>query len=118
MGRPTIALEDRRDIQLHVRVNLGEFVRLDQHAALAGVSVAELMRRRGLEELRLPTRRQADTLAATALIGLGNLLNQIARSLHRGRGIPLPALDALLSRINTELDRLYGPGDQHRGPDL
>lgn len=118
MGRPSKTADERRDIQLHVRVTVSEAVRLDHHAALAGVSVAELMRRRGLDELRLPARRQADTLAATSLIGLGNLLNQIARSLHRGRGIRLPALDALIARINTELDRLYGPGDQHRGPDL
>lgn len=119
MGRPTKALNERRDIQLKVRVNVGESVRLDYNASAAGVTVAELLRRRGLDELRMPSRRETDRLAATALIGLGNNLNQMTRHANAGRGLPeRGSLEYLLTRINSELDRLYGPGDQHRGPHL
>ena len=47
---------------------------------------------------------------AVALLRLGVNLNQIARHMNAGRGVP-PALFALIDRIDAILDEIYGPGD-------
>jgi len=119
MARPTKAPEERRDGQLGVRLTVAERARLEHTAAAHGLTMAEFMRRRALG-YRLPANaaaQQHTARAATALIRLGVNLNQIARHMNTGRGAP-PHLSALIDRINGELDRLYGPGDNGGGPVL
>ncbi len=71
------------------------------------------MRRRSLG-YRLPVSlaaQRATAGIATALIGLGNNVNQITRRMHAaGHDEPPDYLRALAARITAELDRIYGPG--------
>ncbi len=120
VARPTKEFNERRGEQLNVRVTPDERAQLDRTASGLGLSTAEFLRRRGLG-YRLPpvaTERQANALAATALVRLGNNLNQIAHHLNAGRPAPLRAVDELAQRIGAELDRLYGSGDHGRRPVL
>lgn len=121
MARPTKSFDARRDDQLHVRLTADERAQLEQTADALGLTVAEFIRRRGLD-YRLPPvvhRERANAVAAMALIGLGNNLNQLARHANAGRGLPVRGmLEDTLSRINTAIETLHGPRDQQSGPVL
>lgn len=121
MARPTKAFNERREDQLHIRVTADERARLEQTADALGLTVAEFMRRRGLDYRLPPTvqRERPSTIAAMALIGLGNNLNQMTRHAHAGRGLPVRGmLEDTLIRINSALDALHGPRDQPPRPVL
>ncbi|WP_374309956.1 MobC family plasmid mobilization relaxosome protein [Methylocella sp.] len=96
------------------RLTLAERVRVEQAAAALGISPSEFMRRRALDYRMPVAAAQQIPLAnvATALIRLGNNLNQIAKHMNAGRAAP-PDLSDLIARINGELDRLY----ESRRPD-
>jgi hypothetical protein len=119
MARPTKAFDARRDDQLHVRLTADERARLEQTADALGLTVAEFVRRRGLDYRLPPTvhRERPNTVAAMALIGLGNNLNQLTRHAHAGRGLPVRGmLEDTLIRINATLDALNGSRDQPPRP--
>ena len=65
--------------------------------------------------------QQARASLGAAFNRLGVNLNQIARHLNAG-GDRSAALDrelqALIDRINAEMDKLYGPGGNGGGPQL
>jgi hypothetical protein len=114
MARPKKAPEERREDVLGVRLTAREREALDSTAAAYGLTAAEFMRRRSLGE-KLPARvaaRQQTAAVATALIRLGVNLNQIAHHMNAGRPAPQYGLQALIARIDAELDRIYGPGSE------
>lgn len=121
MARPTKAFHERRDDRLHVRLTADERARLEQSADALGLTVAEFLRRRGLD-YRLPPavpREKANTIATLTLMGLGNNINQMTRHAHAGHGLPVRGmLEDTLIRINSALDALNGSRDQPPGPIL
>lgn len=121
MARPTKAFGERRDDQLHIRLTPDERARLEQTADALGLTVAEFVRRRGLDYRLPPTvqRERSNTIAALTLVGLANNVNQLTRHAHAGRGLPVRGmLEDTLLRINSALDALNGPRDQPPRPVL
>ena len=122
MARPKKAPEDRRDDMVGVRLTTAERAELERAAAAFGVSPAEFARRRALG-YRLPAniaeQRQTASLGA-AFNRLGVNMNQIAHQLNAGADPSRVEreLQALIVRVNAELDRIYGPGDNGGGPQL
>jgi len=122
MARPKKAPEERRDDQLNPRLTAAERAEIERHAAALGIAPTEFMRRRTLG-YRLPeaaAAQQARASLGAAFNRLGVNLNQIAHKLNSG-GAPsaLEAeLQALVDRINAEMDKLYGPGSNGGGPQL
>jgi hypothetical protein len=122
MARPKKAPEDRRDEALNPRLTMGERAEIERNAAALGLSPSEFMRRRALG-YRLPgnvAAQQATASLGAAFNRLGVNLNQIARQLNVGRS-PSEVeanLVLLIDRINAEMDRMYGPGGNGRGPQL
>lgn len=121
MARPTKAFNERRCDRMNVRLTADERARLEQTADALGVTVSEFMRRRSLD-YRLPPivkTERPNTIAAMALIGLGNNLNQMTRHANAGFSLPVRGmLEDTLIRINTALDALHGPRDQPPRPIL
>lgn len=112
MARPRLAPEDRRGHPTGVRLNLTEEARIDSAASAYGLTRADYLRRRGLNQ-RLPStvaHAHSQAVVATALLRLGVNLNQIAHHMNAGRPAPYAALDDLIARINDAMDRLYDPG--------
>lgn len=121
MARPTKAFNERRDDQLTIRVTAAERARIEQAADMAGLTSTEYLRRRALGVRMTVARRRSEPerLAAVALIGIGNNLNQMTKHANAGYGLPVRgALEELLIRVHATLDGLYDPSDQHRRPDL
>lgn len=120
MARPTKAFNDRRDDQLTTRVTADERARIERAADLAGLTPSEFMRRRALSMKVSPARQRSEPerLAAVALIGIGNNLNQLTHHANAGQGVLVSEILTTLARINGELDRLYDPVYQQRRPDL
>jgi len=122
MARPKKAPEEKRDDALNPRLTSAERAEIEENAALLGLSPSEFMRRRTLG-YRLPEAVAAvrkTAALATAFNKLGVNMNQIARHLNSGRDpSELEAeLQALIERVNAELDRIYGPGNNGGGPQL
>lgn len=119
MARPRKRLHERLDTRLDVRMTTEQRARYERTAAAFGMSASEWLRRVGDGEPPPPALadRQQTAVVATALIRLGNNLNQIARHMNAGRAAP-PDLGPLLARINAELDRLYGPENGEGRPVL
>lgn len=117
MARPKKADEERRGGQLNLRVSASEQAELERFAAHYGLTVAEYTRRRALGH-RLPPdvggRRQTAAVA-TALMRIGVNVNQIAHRLNAGGRAPA-YLEALIARIDAELDRLYDRGSDEKWP--
>jgi uncharacterized protein (DUF1778 family) len=122
MARPRKAPEEKRDDQLNPRLTAAERAEIERNAAALGIAPTEFMRRRTLG-YRLPEAaavQQARASLGAAFNRLGVNLNQIAHKLNSGREpSALEAeLQALIDRINAELDKLYGPGGNGGGPQL
>ena len=123
MARPTKPPGDRRDDRINPRFTTAERALIERNAVAFGISPSDFTRRRVLD-YRLPpafARERQTAALATALIRIGVNLNQIARHLNAGgeRSAALErSLQALLERITAEMDRLYGPGSNGRGPQL
>ena len=116
MARPKKDSTQRRGHPVGVRLNVPERARIAFSAAAYGIPTSQFMRTRSLNQ-RLPsTVAEAHSLnvRATALIKLGNNLNQIAKHMNAGRAAPLAKLNDLIDRINEALDALYDPGPDKR----
>lgn len=86
IGRPKLAPEEKREAQLPpVRLTVAELNAVEEQAALAGCSVTEFTRRAVLGLRVQPRQSVADDRLLMELNRVGNLLNQIARSLHADR---------------------------------
>ena len=122
MARPRKAPEEKRDDLLNPRLTTAERAEMERNAAALGISPPEFMRRRTLG-YRLPEAaavQQARASLGAAFNRLGVNLNQIAHKLNSG-GQPSALeneLQALIDRINAEMDKLYGPGSNGGGPQL
>lgn len=108
MARPRKPEAEKRDEVLGVRLTTAERAEAGQRADLYGLSAAEFMRRRtfGHRMPRQAAEQRRVALIATALLRVGVLLNQIARTMNAGQGAP-PELADLIARINALLDELY-----------
>ena len=122
MARPRKARAERRDDMVGVRMTTAERALIAHNAAALGITPPDFLRRRGLS-YRLPANladQQAAALLGSAFNRLAVNMNQIARHLN-GRGDIAAVLaehQALLARINAQMDKLYGPGDHGTGPQL
>ena len=86
MGRPKLAPDEKREAQLPpVRVTVAELHHVEDQAAAAGCSVTEFTRRAVLGIRVQPRQSVADDRLLIELNRVGNLMNQIARSLHTDR---------------------------------
>ena len=122
MARPRKAPEEKRDDQLNPRLTTAERAEIEHHAAALGIAPTDFMRRRTLG-YRLPQAdavRQERASLGAAFNRLGVNMNQIAHRLNSGaRPSDVEReLQALIDRINAELDKLYGPGSNGGGPQL
>ena len=129
-GRPRLPLEAKRKV-FSVRYTDHELEHLRGQAHRAGCAVSDYVRRTSLGHrvLAAPGPRPADpaTIAeinrlSLQLSALGNLANQVARSIHTGRRMPegwqeLPQeIAAAQLKAAATLDRLLGgegPHDVH-----
>jgi hypothetical protein len=85
-----------------------ESIQIEQAASMRGMGLSEFVRRRALGT-RMPAGivdRQAQAEATTALLRLGVNLNQIAKHVNAGQGVAVGELNALIVRINAEMDNL------------
>lgn len=89
MARPTKAPHERRTTSLPpVRVTEAEMALVQSQAAAARLSVSDFLRQRALSG-KVQARPSASTASLlTELNRAGVNLNQIARHLNRGRGLP------------------------------
>ena len=120
MARPRKGPEEKRDDQLAVRMTTAERAEVERNAFTLGISPPDFMRRRTLG-YRLPDPaavQQGQALLGSAFNRLAVNMNQIARRLNSGEHPPAveSELQALIDRINAELDKVYGPGDHGTGP--
>ena len=84
MARPTKAAEERRSEQQKIRYRLDEIEAVRCHAAETGLTVAEFIRRRSLLDNPPARGRAIDPALIHELNRIGNNVNQLARSVHRG----------------------------------
>lgn len=119
MARPRIDQADQRNGRLNLRLTSAERLTIEANAAFFGLSPSEFMRRRSLER-RMPaakTDQKGIALAATALIRVGNNLNQLTRHANAGTVMEQSLLDTL-ARVNACLDQLYDPSADGSGREL
>jgi hypothetical protein len=98
---------------------------VEQHASALGISPPEFTRRRTLG-YRLPEAAAVEQARASLGAGFNRVavnLNQITRKINTLNRGPIPSaleaeLQALIDRINAEMDKLYGPGGNGDGPQL
>lgn len=86
MARPKKKQHEQRTQQTNSRWTAGELAQIDQDAARLGLTRSDLIRRRALD-LRVPAlspSSSADPALIVALNKVGNNVNQLARSVHRG----------------------------------
>ena len=123
MARPRMAHRERRDGEpVYVRLSPSERAEIERAASTYDISPAEFMRRRALG-YRLPANvaeQRATASLGAAFNRLGVNMNQIARQLNVGHDPSEVETEllALIARINVEMDRIYGPGGNGRGPQL
>jgi len=122
MARPKKAPQERRDDRINPRFTMAERAEIERNAFAFGISPSEFTRRRTLG-YRLPeaaAAQQARASLGAAFNRLGVNMNQIAYRLNSGaRPSDVEReLQALIDRINAEMDKLYGPGGNGGGPQL
>lgn len=98
-GRPKKADGSLKDSHVIVRVSLVEKAAIQDAAAAAGVSASEYLRSLALDAPLPAVARSADPALLAELNAIGNNLNQLARSVHRGS-----AFQAYWKEIGKELE--------------
>lgn len=109
-GRPVKQPNERRRAQQNVRFTLAELEDIRAQAAAAGLTVAEFIRRAALGLAVKPLRTRVDAALISELNAIGNNVNQLARTVHRGRDLPSfwPAIANRLSTLLDEVAARYG----------
>lgn len=109
-GRPKKAPEERRTAQNKQRYTASEIGYITTQAALAGITPTEYIRRAALGLRVSAQKKRADAALITELCRIGNNINQLARSVNRGRGLPEYWRDMAkeLEDILKKLARNYG----------
>ncbi len=107
MARPLKEPHERRSAKLPpIRVTEAELADLQLQAERAGLSLTELVRQRATGGRVTPRRGLADAQLLSELNRIGVNLNQIARTLNRGKdGDPLH-LGHVLGLLTTTLEHL------------
>lgn len=104
-GRPVKQPNERRCAQMNIRLTLAEAEHIRAQAAQAGLTEAEFIRRAAIGLAVKPARARADAALISELNAIGNNVNQLARAVHRGRGLP-PFWGAVATRLTTLLDEV------------
>lgn len=84
-GRPQKEPFEKRCIQINIRVTIAENDYYQRQAEKAGLSVAEYLRRAGLNMIISIPRPLADAQLIRELNAIGVNVNQIARASNRGQ---------------------------------
>lgn len=96
IGRPRKAPAERRAERLPApRVTVAERAFVEDQAARAGLDLAEFCRRAVLRQRIMPRREAADDALIFELNKAGVNLNQIARAVNAGRGVPADLPEAV-----------------------
>ena len=104
-GRPSRAERENRADRVAFRLTAEELARVQAEAERAGVSVSEYCRAAALGQ-RVRVRSVPDLSAAlVSLNRVGVNLNQIARGVNRGQGVP-PDLAEVLAEVRAAVERL------------
>lgn len=110
MGRPTLAPEERRDDRLpNLRVTAAERAYVEEQAANAGLPLAEFCRRAILSKRIAPRLTSADERLLVEVNKAGVNLNQIARAVNGGRGLP-PDFSEVLAEVDAALKKVLANG--------
>ena len=109
MARPRKNEEIKHTDSVRLRLTAEDRLALEKAAEATGLSMSSYLR--NLLKRRVvvaKSARQANAEAVTALLRLGNNLNQIARrfNMHADTHFDRQALDDLIGRINATMDRL------------
>lgn len=112
MARPRKDHHEARSAHLPaVRLTEAELAVLSDQAAASGLTLSDLVRQRMLTGKVTPRPGMVDAHVLSELNRCGVNLNQIARQLNSGRGLPT-SIDGLLATFNAVLERVgraYGP---------
>ncbi|VVS99872.1 MobC family plasmid mobilization relaxosome protein [Hoeflea sp. EC-HK425] len=109
-GRPRLAADERRDERLpNLRVTAAERAYVEEQAARAGLPLVEFCRRAILSKRIKPRPALVEDAVLLELNRLGVNLNQIARAINRGRGIPADMADTMAA-IKEAVTRLAKDG--------
>lgn len=84
MPRPKKSADEKLSETARFRMTPAERETLRMNAAAAGITEAEFCRRRCIGLPVTPTRTRTDPALVVALNRVGNNVNQLARSVHRG----------------------------------
>lgn len=104
-GRPSRAERENRADRVAFRLTAEELARVQAEAERAGVSVSEYCRAAALGQ-RVRVQSAPDLPAAlVSLNRVGVNLNQIARTVNRGQGVPLD-LEEVLAEVRAAVERL------------
>lgn len=109
-GRPRKAKSEQRSAWIPpVRVTDAERHHADELAAKAGISLQEFCRR-AYQGIRITAPRQrADDALLVELNRIGVNLNQIARAVNRGRGLP-DDFPEVLAELRSAIAEMAGDG--------
>ena len=109
MARPKKKHTERRTEQTKERWTVAEVEHLNQQAALAGITRAEYIRRCALGQRVSAKASAMDPAFILAVNQVGNNVNQLARSVHRGSDFQSywrEVGDQLRSVLHQALDRM------------
>ena len=107
MGRPEKHPDEKRTERHNIRFTAAEMNHVRSQADAAGLDVAEYIRRRAVGYV-VPAgtgRRGADPRVIGELNAIGNNVNQLARSVHRGSRFT-GRWDALAEQLGEVIERL------------
>lgn len=85
MARPKKSEHEKRDQRFNLRLTVAEIEHLRAQATTSGVSPHEYARQRVLGHVVKPARNHVDASVVSELNRIGMNVNQLARSVHRGR---------------------------------
>jgi hypothetical protein len=84
-GRPVKQPDEKRCVQVNIRMTIAQYDLVTAKAAEANLSVSEFMRKAALGHRIIVPVATVYAPLARALISIGNNVNQIARSSNRGQ---------------------------------
>ena len=102
MARPKKSAEERRDLQVNVRLSAIEHAKLASRAAAAGVALADYMRQKSLTGRIKATPAEAAS-RLQALNRIGNSLYHMREAKRSDTGSELDELLARIDRLVAEL---------------
>ena len=109
MARPTKTANERRTEQVKIRLTLAEHLHLADQADVAGLSLADYVRRRALGLVVQPAPSRVDAQVLVELNRIGVNVNQLARAVNSGREYPgdWGAIEEELTRLLATVSEAY-----------